>query len=120
VSLIFPLTYRCNERGHSVVDLRALFAANAPSSEAIGFDAVLHSRTEIEFIARGAGLVELSRFTLSDVDPELTEGLIDDAILHVALTRRRSEVDVAEKDVVKRYAAEIRAEIDGAAHVRAA
>lgn len=118
---MFPFTLKARETPHftsSPYDFRKAFLANKPESLSwFAYDVVVASPTDVEFVVydmrdfcRGGIGKEIARFE-AKVGRGVTRASIEHRALYLAQERRNAELEAAEAEVVRTYAAEIMAEI---------
>lgn len=112
---VFPFTLHCNGKGWSEHRYRDFFLSAKPAGLSwFGYDTILHSRTDIEFVVYdmkdsfygGLGSV-VCRFR-SVVPPAVTKEHVEQRIFLLAAERREKELADEEAAIVRRYASEIR------------
>jgi hypothetical protein len=116
---VFPITLRCDHTGWSAYDFRDAFLAAKPAGLTYyAYDTIIHSRTEVEFVAYdmldncygGVGK-EKARFRAT-VSRDLTDEAVKKQVYLVAQDRRERELDQREELIIRAYAAEIERQLD--------
>ena len=121
---VFPVTREANDKGWSAYQYREAFrAARPPKLTYYAYDVIIHSRTEVEFIAydmrdnlMGGLGDEIGRFKAT-VPANLTKDDVERAIISAAALRLAAERAADDRRLIQAYADELRTLVDAAALV---
>lgn len=113
---IFPITLPCNDRGWSAYTFQKAFLAAKPDKLIwYGYDTIIHSPTEVEFVTYDmqdnvyGGLGKKTATFKTEVSTDLTADDINRKIMSLAALRRKAEWKAIEAEIISGYAEEIRA-----------
>lgn len=111
---IFPITLACNDKGWSTHAFQKAFLAAKPDQLIwYGYDTIIHSPTEVEFVVYDmdnvyGGRGKKTGAFKTEVAADLTADDINRKIMFLAAQRRKAEWEAIEAEIISGYAEEIR------------